>query len=156
PALWIGNRGHAFLGLVECNIGQVLGSTQQASIDLDVVSLDVGLGTQLSHGLSVHRHATFDDQLFGLAPAGDTRLRQDLLETLFRHFSRAVHAVRLRFRAANRLAMTARLRTPIHSQTAAPTPQIPSAWAAPSDPSIRTAPETLWWSCRGSVCQPHS
>jgi hypothetical protein len=61
PTLRVGNRGHAFLGLVERDIGQVFGRVQRASVDLDVIIVYIGLGTQLGDGLPVHRNAAFDD-----------------------------------------------------------------------------------------------
>ena len=59
----------------------------QAAVNLDVIPLGIGLRTQFNDGLAVDCHASLDHQRFGFAARGDARSGQNLLETLFRHYS---------------------------------------------------------------------
>ena len=53
---------------------------QELSINADVIAADVGLGAELSDHGAVNLHSAFLNHLLGLATAGHTGLRKDLLQ----------------------------------------------------------------------------
>ena len=55
---------------------------QQLAVDADMVAGSIGLGAEFGDDFAVYLHAAFSDQVLGVAAAGDSRLREDLLESL--------------------------------------------------------------------------
>ena len=82
PALWIAHRGDEALWLIHHKVAQALGSLQQLSIDPNVIPAWVCLGSECRDYRAIHLNAPLRDQLFGMAPAGDSGLREDLLKAL--------------------------------------------------------------------------
>ena len=58
------------------------GALQQLAVHANVIAPGIGLAAQLRHYLAIHHHASGDNHLFGVAPAGDARLRENLLQPL--------------------------------------------------------------------------
>ena len=50
-----------------------------------MVALGIGLGPEFGDHRAVHGHAAFEDQLLGVAAAGDAGVGQQLLQTFFCH-----------------------------------------------------------------------
>ena len=73
-----GGADHA-VGLVERDVDKVLGLADQLAVDLDVVALRVGFGTEFDDGLAIDGDAAFEDERFGLAAGGDARGGEDFL-----------------------------------------------------------------------------
>src|ERR1700733_1455748 len=65
----------------------MLGLLDQAAVNLNVIVVGIGLRTQLNDGLAVNGHPSLDDQQFGFTARSDARRSENLLETLFRHYS---------------------------------------------------------------------
>ena len=59
-----------------------LGALQQLAVHANVIVRGVGLAAQRGHHLPVHHHAAGNNHLLGMTPAGDTGLRENLLQPL--------------------------------------------------------------------------
>jgi len=84
--------GGAMLGVVCCGdvaarlvdheVALRLGAVEQLAVDADVVFGGVGAGAEFGDDLAVDDDAAFEDDLFGLAAAGDAGLGEDLLQAV--------------------------------------------------------------------------
>ena len=66
--------------LVEHEVAQAFRPLQQLAVDADVVAGGIGLGAEFRDDLAIHLHAAFGNQVLGMTAAGDSGLRQDLLQ----------------------------------------------------------------------------
>ena len=81
----IEHRCHAVLRLIQHDVHLMLRRMEQAMIHLNVIARDVGFRAEFRNDYAVHHHVAFANQHFRLAAAGDTGLRKNLLQSLFRH-----------------------------------------------------------------------
>jgi len=81
--LRIRTGGHDPSRLVQQDVALPLGRAQSPAVHPDVVGVRVRLGAHLEHRLAVERHPPVGDEPLGRAPGSDTRLGQDLLQSLF-------------------------------------------------------------------------
>jgi hypothetical protein len=85
PAFGIVDGGHGVPGFVEREVELVFGRSEEASIDFDVILIEIGLAAELRDDIAVDRDAAFEHDLLSLTPGSDAGLREDLLEALFGH-----------------------------------------------------------------------
>jgi hypothetical protein len=63
-ALGVRHGRHKSGRLVQHDVGLGLLRVDQFTVDLDMIIVRVGLGSQFGHNLSVHTHAAFEDDVF--------------------------------------------------------------------------------------------
>jgi hypothetical protein len=81
PALGVGHGRDKARGLVQHNVDLWLLRINELAIDLDMVFVRIGLGTELGHHLAVHAHPSLGDQFFRGAARRHARCGYDFLDT---------------------------------------------------------------------------
>ncbi len=84
PFLGIVTRRHDLARLVHQQVTHGFRPGEQLAVHLDVVTVGIGLGSELDHG-TVDPDTTLADQVLRVPARADTRLRDQLLDTLLAH-----------------------------------------------------------------------
>ncbi len=79
PALWVGDGGHASLGLVHYQVNMPLRPLEQLPVHANVVALRIGLAAQFADDLPIHRDAPLLDHLLGVPARRDPGGGNDFL-----------------------------------------------------------------------------